>query len=170
MDDDAFKQLTKRLKQASDVVESLDPVIREDAWQILRPFVEGRNGDGDTGEDADGRGEGTGDDEQPPPPDASEDILIEKFESEKEADNLWLTVAILYKRYGKGPFTLEQIRGVAKALHLPLPGRPDTTIRNSSRKVVRKQEGGYKILPGGEKWLKTTYGVKKGKQPLPADL
>lgn len=165
MDDQTFKTVTARLKEASGVIETLDPVIREDAWKILRPFVEGRDGNNATTEGK----SGTADREAPPPPDASEDVLIEKFESEKEADNLWLTFAILYKRYGKGPFSMEQIRALAKSLHLPLPGRPDTTIRNSRRKAVRKQEGGYKILPGGEKWLKETYGVTKGKQPLPSD-
>lgn len=165
MDEKTFKTVTSRLKQASDVIEMLDPVIREDAWQILRPFV-----GGDGGDTAVSRKEpGEADKENPPPSDTSEDVLIEKFESEKEADNLWLTFAILYKRHGKGPFSLDQIRELAKSLHLPLPGRPDTTIRNSSRKVVRKQEGGYKILPGGEKWLKESYGVKKGKEPLPSD-
>lgn len=46
------------------------------------------------------------DGDKPTPADASEDALIENFESENEAENLWLTVAILYKRYGENCFGL----------------------------------------------------------------
>lgn len=163
MDEAAFKKLADRLKKASTVVEKLDPVIREDAWRILRPFVEPDEGSGGAASSKEPRGENGAD---PLPSNASEDALIEQYESEKEAENLYLTLAILYKRHGKGPFSLEMIRAVGKSLHLSLPDRPDTTLRNSTRKVVRKQEGGYKIQPGGEKWLKATYGVTKGKQPV----
>jgi hypothetical protein len=162
MDDKTFKELADRLKKASAVVEKLDPVIREDAWSILRPFV-GPNASNAVPNSAPDEDKGP----SPLPSDASEDALIEEFESEKEAENLYLTLAILYKRHGKGPFSLDLIRSVGKSLHLPLPTRPDTTLRNSTRKVVRKQEGGYKIQPGGETWLKKTYGVTKGKQPIP---
>jgi hypothetical protein len=165
MDEKTFKDLANRLKKVSAVVEKLDPVIREDAWKLLRPFI---GTDGGTSEpDHPKTGDTAG--ESPPSTDSSEDELIENFESEKEADNLYLTLAILYKRHGKGPFSLDLIRAVGQSHHLALPSRPDTTLRNSTRKVVRKQEGGYKILSGGEKWLKDKYGVAKGKQPLPGD-
>lgn len=167
MDETTFKALTARLKQASKVIETLDPVLRDDAWKVLRPYV---GGDEAPPNKAGGKYAGAAADEGvPPPSDSSEDVLIEQFESEKEADNLYLALAILYKRHGKGPFSLDVIRSVGKSLHLPIPDRPDTTLRNTTRKVVRKQEGGYKVLPGGEKWLKETYGVAKGKQPLPVD-
>jgi len=165
MDEKTFKELANRLKKASAVVEKLDPVIREDAWKMLRPFV-GPDGK-DPGSTHSGNGDADG--KGAPPPDSSEDDLIEKFESEKEAENLYLTLAILYKRHGKGPFSLDLIRSAGNSLNLSLPERPDTTLRNSTRKVVRKQGSGYKVQPGGEKWLKEKYGVAKGKQPIPGD-
>ncbi len=165
MDEKTFKELAGRLKKASVVIEKLDPVIREDAWKMLRPFVRPDAKDSGSIRSENGGAGGEG----PPPPDSSEDDLIEKFESEKEAENLYLTLAILYKRHGKGPFSLDVIRAAGTSLNLSLPERPDTTLRNSTRKVVRKQGNGYKVQPGGEKWLKEKYGVAKGKQPISDD-
>lgn len=166
MDETAFKELTRRLKSASKVIEELDPVLREDAWAMLRPFVspdeepahekhEDRKRQGRDGSGSSKSG-------------VSEDVLIEEHESDKEADNLYLTLAILYQRHGRGPFSLELIKSVAKSLDLTLPNRPDVTFRNTTKKVVRKQDNGYKIQPSGETWLKENYKVKKGKQPLPS--
>lgn len=161
MDEKTFKKLSGRLEQANRVIGKLDPILRGDAWAILRPYV--------TEEEAQpgSERESSKQRERTPSSNSSEDELIEKFESEKEADNLWLTFAILFKRHGRGPFSLDLIKAVGKALDLTLPERPDTTIRNSTKKVVRKQEGGYKIQPGGEKFLKETYGVTKGKLAIP---
>lgn len=167
MDETAFKELTKRLKSASKVIEELDPVLREDAWAMLRPFVspdeesaQDKHGDQKRqGRDGSGGSSKSG---------VSEDVLIEEHESDKEADNLYLTLAILYQRHGRGPFSLELIKSVAKSLDLTLPNRPDVTFRNTTKKRVRKQDNGYKIQPSGETWLKENYKVKKGKQPLPS--
>ncbi|HWA54940.1 MAG TPA: hypothetical protein VG816_12280 [Solirubrobacterales bacterium] len=166
MDEAAFKELAGRLKVASKVIEELDPVLREDAWAMLRPFIAA------DGEPVDEKhverkpskrvGSSTGKSSG-----VSEDVLIEEHESDKESDNLYLVLAVLYQRHGRGPFSIAVIKSVGRELDLTLPARPDTTFRNSSKKVVRKQDGGYKLQPSGEKWLKETYNVQKGKQPLP---
>jgi hypothetical protein len=167
MDESAFKELAGRLKAASKVIEELDPVLREDAWAMLRPFVEPDAEPADEKQAerkpnkrlASSGGKSGG---------VSEDVLIEEHESDKESDNLYLALAVLYQRHGRGPFSIASIKSVGKELDLTLPVRPDTTFRNSTKKVVRKQDGGYKIQPSGETWLKETCKVKKGKQPLPS--
>src|SRR5512143_1419511 len=102
MDETAFKEFAKRLKSASKVIEELDPVLREDAWAMLRPFVSPdeeptheKHGDQKRqGRDGSVRSKSG----------VSEDVLIEEHESDKESDNLYLTLAILYQRHGRGPF------------------------------------------------------------------
>jgi len=167
MDESVFKELAGRLKTASKVVEELDPVLREDAWAMLRPFIAPDSEPGEEKHTGRKRSKHETSDDIPAGG-ISEDILIEKHESDKEADNLYLTLAILYQRHGRGPFSLELIKSAAKALDLTLPNRPDVTLRNSTKKVVRKQDGGYKVQPSGETWLKETYKVKKGKKAVPS--
>jgi hypothetical protein len=41
--------------------------------------------------------------------------------------------------------------------------------KRDGKEVLRKQTDGWKITPSGEAWLKTTYGVSRGKEPLPDD-
>lgn len=162
MDEKAFNELSKRLRAANKLIADLEPELREDAWALIRPYVaEEVSSDDDLKDEASRR-------KQPKPDGESEDALIEAHESDKESDNLYLTLAILYQRHGRGPFALDLIKTTGKELGLALPDRPDTTIRNSSKKIVRKQEGGYKIQPGGETSLKDTFNVKKGKSPIPS--
>jgi hypothetical protein len=164
MDEATFKELAGRLKTASAVIQGLDPVLREDAWKMLHPYVAGdQPQDAEVGRQKSGTRSGS----KTPSGAVDEDVLIEQHESDKEAENLYLTVAILYQRHGRGPFTIEFIKSVGQELDLTLPNRPDTTLRNSSKKTVRKQDGGYKVQPSGETWLKETYKVAKGKQSLP---
>lgn len=165
MDEHAFDQIVERLKKANAVIEKLDPAIRADAFELLRGYVAGGKvppPEDDTSDDTDV--------DDVPGPDADEDELISKFESEKDHENALLALAIVLKRYGKGPFKLKVVRDVADELNLTIPERVDVTFNGLKRddaEVFRKQAGGtWKIMPGGEKWLKKTYGVSRGKQEL----
>lgn len=164
MDEKTFNDLSKRIRAANKLIAELDPVLRDDAWAMVRPYVAGETSTDTGSSDL----HSSNDQTQPKTNAEDEDVLIEEHESDKESDNLYLVLAILFKRHGRGPFSMDLIKSTGKHLDLPLPNRPDTTFRNSTKKVARKQEGGYKIQPGGETWLKDTYGVKKGKSPIPS--
>jgi len=178
MDEDEFQQLAERLEKANSVISKLDPALREDAWRAMRPYV-----DGDRASTSSGSGEGKPskpkksrnpkpekqqqEEAQPPlPPDADEDELIDRFESDKDSDNLYLVLAVFYNRHGRGPISTSFLKGLAKALGLDIPKRPDKTF-GSKTSVVRKLEDGWKVTPSGETWLQETYGVRRGKDPLP---
>ncbi len=157
MDEREFKETAKRLKDVNAVVAKLDPALRGDAWTTLRPYV---TVDGNSPRSPVQRTKKSS-------PDASldEDTLIETFESEKDADNLYLTLAILYLRHGRGPFSKEQVKEAADAHHLSIPDRFDVTLKGTKR--VRRQGSGWKISSAGETWLKEKFGVVKGKVPFP---
>jgi hypothetical protein len=180
MDEDEFKQVTQRLLDVDAVIKEVDPSLRDGAWEILRKYVaqeDPKDGSSTATQDKKRkRASGTGQRTKPkregsekvslPPSDATEDVLVEKFESLEDADNLSLAIAVVYKRYGRGPFKLSLIKSVASSLGLEIPKRPDMTLK-SRKGNLRKQEDGWKIMPGGEKWLQETYGVERGKQTAP---
>lgn len=177
MDESEFKQLSERFKKANSVITKLDPVLREDAWQIMRPYVDvgGSPGSGTDGvktskpkkdRPAKRPKEEQAETQPPLPPDPDEEELIDRFESNKDSVNLYLVLAIFYKRHGRGPISTRFLKGLAKALGLDIPKRPDKTF-GSKTSVVRKLEDGWKVTPNGETWLQETYGVHRGKGPLP---
>lgn len=180
MNETDFKETAQRLKEVNSVIAELDPVLREDAWGILRSYISSApqpNGPKrkptpkPAGNNRRKRAQSSGGaaSKAPvfPPPSSSEEKMIEEFESDKDPENLSLALAILYGRYGRGPFSTPMIKAFAATLKLDIPKRPDKTLR--SRKTLRQQDGGWKIMPGGETWLKETYKVQRGKDILPSD-
>ena len=172
MDENAFDQTVERLKKANAVIDKLDPAIRSDAFALLRDYVVG----GDAGDRGRGRGGGgdpkVGQEKRAPlAPDATEDALVERYESDKDFENALLCLAIVYKRHGRGPYpNWDPLKNVASHYSLEIPKALHMTFKTLKRDdqiVLRKQADGWKITPSGEKWLKTTYGVGRGKEPLP---
>jgi hypothetical protein len=172
MDEPTYNDCVARLNSVNAVISKLDPAIRSDAFALLKPYVtdvtSGRGGEAmDDEDDRDGAGtgavaSGATDDER----------LVEKFESDKEFENALLALAIFYGRHGRAQFTMATIRGIAREFNLDIPDRVDVTLSGMKRegnKLLRKQANGdFKVTPGGETWLKSTYGVTKGKQPVGA--
>jgi hypothetical protein len=179
MDESEFKKVTERLREVNAVIAELDPSLREGAWELLQSYVSVDSSSGKpsaaratkskakaTPRKTQKKPEGADPEKSPiSPPDEDEDKLVEDFESSEDAENLSLAIAVFYKRYGRGPFSLGLVKEIASSLGLEIPKRPDMTLK--SRNNIRKQEDGWKIMPAGEKWLQDTYGVKRGKQPLP---
>ncbi len=174
MDEAEFKEAAKRLEQVNAVVSRLDPAMRDEAWTILRGYVSGQTHEANPpdGKGPPKKGSPKASKKAPkkpppssPPPDSSEEELIERFESDVDAENLSLVLAIFYRRHGRGPVTTATLKMLAAGLDIDVPDRPDMTLKR--RKAhIRKQGDGWKITPGGESWLKETYGVKRGKAPL----
>lgn len=189
MDEGHFKERAKRIQEINNVVSKLDPAIREEAFDMLKGYV--------TGEDvvtpppkqgkASAAGGTSGTQTRRSPvkkpttpkspvvvePGESEDELLEKHLSDADHENAMLAVAILYARHGRGPFKIAHITGVAQQYNLNVPARLDMFFKSAKRGepkalVIRKLADGWKIMPGGEAWLKETYGVKMGRRPLPS--
>jgi hypothetical protein len=171
MNEQEFKDAVDRLNAVNEVVESLDASIRQDAFELLKPYIVGgvaladEIGDDGTEEDdtekPDSRaGRGTVD----------FDKLIEVHESDTDHENALVALAIAYARHGKGPYELSVIKAVADEFSLTVPSRLDMTfkrLKRDDKEVLRKQSDGWKVTPSGEAWLKSTYGVSRGKTPPP---
>ena len=143
MDKGQFSQAVERLKQVNDVIEKLDPAIRADAFKLLSPYVGA--GKIQTPEDPPQDQPGDEDEKQPPPgPDADEDELVERFESDTDSENALLALGIALKRYGRGPYALAAVKGVADALNLDVPKRLDKTfggLKRDGNELFRKAVG-----------------------------
>jgi hypothetical protein len=166
MDEQAFAAAVERLKELNKVISGLDPTIRADAFKLLQGYVGADASeaidDEDEAESAEVKKSSSGSK-------VDFDKLIETHESDKDADNAVLALAITYARHGKGPFAMTVIKGVANEFNLTVPARPDMFFKGHKRQekeILRKQADGWKITPSGETWLKETYGVGRGKQPL----
>jgi hypothetical protein len=169
MDEQTYKGTVDRLNEVNGVISKLDESIRADAWGILRPYVTGGQ---PVSPPSGGKRKGEKEESTPPPPtDATEEELIDRLESDKDHENLFLATAIAFKRHGRGPFAMKVIKDVAEKYKLSIPRRPDVTFGNSPRdgaEVARKQADGWRITTSGANWLKKTYGVTPGKDPLPS--
>jgi hypothetical protein len=159
MDSSAFQERVKRLKEVNDVIEDLDPAIREGALALLAEYVTGRptapiaaqrpeNGSG---------GSPTGDG-------AAE--FFAKFPEGKPSDNAVSITAYLYSEYGAEPFKLDDIRETAKAVGLTIPASLDMTLKQAQRdgKLLFQHTGRSEFKPTvhGELYFKKTYQVTKG--------
>ena len=191
MDEEAFKALVKRLSDVNKVVASLDPAIRADAFALMEPYVAGSRADGPqrpargSGGDATPAGTRAARKSAPRrpkrakqtavvPTDEEEEALVEQHLSDDDSTNALLALAILYMRHGRGLFDLGHLKGVAQQFNLNVPRRMDKFFLaakrgDDKRHVLRKQEDGWKVTPSGGDWLNETYGVKMGRDPLPAD-
>ncbi len=189
MNETHFKESVKRIQEIDNVVSKLDPAIRGEAFALLKGYV--------TGDDATTRPPNGGQlpatgaihttqIRKPPPkkpappkglaavePADGEDELLEKHLSDADHENAMLAVAILYARHGRGPFKMVHITGVANQHNLNVPARLDMFFKSAKRGeskalVIRRVADGWKIMPGGEAWLKETYGVAMGRSSLPS--
>ena len=171
MDEQTFKERAERLEAVNAVITRMDEAIRAQAFALLKPYISGGtvNDDDETEDNEDNNGE-----IKPRRDGGAFDVekLVEEHESDNEADNVYLCLAIFYARHGRAPFAMPQLKAIAQEVGLAIPDRHDNTIRTAKRDgkaVVRKgADGTWKITPGGEAFLKEQYTVTKGRDPVPA--
>lgn len=155
----------KKLFEINKIISRLEPAIHSAAFEILAPhYFE---------EEAEGRGRQKGKQVKiKKPPTDTPEKFFSSFEHEKPSDNVILIAAWLYSQYGVIPITNNEIKEQADNAGLTVPDRSDTTMRNSkkdSKNLFRKRGKGYQLTVHGEKYVKKTYSIKKGKKPLPAE-
>jgi hypothetical protein len=174
MDEAAFNETVERLKKVNGIISNLDPAIRAEAFELLAPYVTG--GGATEAEASEGDGDAAAATRKASGGAVDYNVLIEKFESDKDYENAMLVLAIVYDRHGRGPMQLSHIKVVSEEFNLTVPERLDKFFgpakrgvnKTDKKEVLRKQSDGWKITPSGEAWLKHTYGVTRGKKPLPA--
>ena len=166
MESNAFQERVKRLKEVNEVIEKLDPAIREGALSLLSEYVIGHS-------HTSGRSAEQGIESiEPHDPDTGGSELFAKHPDGKPSDNAVLIAADLYSRYGAQPFKLDEMRSVADSVGVTLPASLDMTLRNAQRdgKLLFQHTGRSEFKPTvhGELYFKKTYQVSKGTKQRPA--
>ncbi len=161
MESSTFQDRVKRLKEVNEVIEKLDPAIREGAFSLLAGYITGHpHNTGEAAHDARvGMVEGG----------ASEQQMAElfgKYPDGKPSDNAILIAAWLYSQFGAQAFRLEELRGIAESVGLTIPASLDMTLKQAQRegKLLFQHTGRSEFKPTvpGELYFKKTYLVTKG--------
>lgn len=156
-------EVTEKLLEINKILLKLDPGIRGQAFEVLRPLYFGEKagppeGDGDGG---------------PPPSTADRDQFYSKWESDKPADNLMHIAAWLYSQHGNIVISAEDIKKEGREAGVNVPDRPDNTMRMKKAKgkslFHNTGKGAFKLTASGRAYLKDTYNVAPGKKPREQD-
>ncbi len=164
MDNNAFQERVKRLKEVNEVIKDLDPAIRESALALLSEYVTGQ-----AIEPTATHQSNNGDADQLVTQDATN--FFAKFPDGKPSDNAILIAAHLYGQYGAEAFKLDEIRETAKSVGLTIPTSLDMTLKQAQRdgKALFQHTGRSEFKPtvNGELYFKKTYEVPKGTRKKP---
>jgi hypothetical protein len=174
MDKDLFDEKAKRLKTVNKVIKELDPAIRAPAWDVLAPYVTdkpaaGSSGGGGRGNSGGGGGAGSGDaaseNERRTPKPLDEDALLDEFSSEHDpVANALLVTALLYGKYGNGPYAPKELSDFGEEHRLPMPqmGNFLRRTKRDEKKLFRNGKDGWMLTGDGAKWIGEHFGVKRG--------
>ncbi len=171
MDSQTFGERVKRLKEVNSVIAKLDPAIRGEAFSLLSPYVTSQPTKGQRSGSAAQEHHG-GAEHRPADTDDAEEFFA-KHPGKKPSENAVLIAAHLYSQYGKQPFQLDDIRGLAGSTGVTIPDHLDMTLKQAKRdgKALFQHAGRnqYKPTVHGEIYFKQTYQVKKGTKQRPAE-
>lgn len=166
MESNTFHERVKRLKEVNEVIEKLDPAIRDRALSLLADYITGQPHSADGKQQAGGA---AGESEEP---DEQMTELFGKYPDAKPSENAILIAAWLYSQYGVQPFKLDEMREIAESVGLTIPTSIDMTLRQAQRegKALFQHTGRSEFRPTvpGELYFKKTYDVTKGTKKRPA--
>jgi hypothetical protein len=166
MESSAFHERVKRLKEVNEVIEKLDPAIREGALSLLAGYVTGQPHTAD-GKPPAGAGAGEGEES-----DLQMTELFGRYPDGRPSENAILIAAWLYSQYGAQPFKLDEMREIADSVGLTVPSSLDMTLKQAQRegKALFQHTGRSEFKPTvpGELYFKKTYEVAKGTKKRPA--
>jgi hypothetical protein len=177
MDDSQFNQTVERLREIDEVIKKLDPAIRADAFEMLKPFALGPpSSNKHPQQEAQQQRERRERDPQQASP--AETSGAEKFVRSQKLDKPDQAVKAIaawwYSQYGVAPFTQKDVKVIADEIGVTLPARPDMSIKrtkNADGKAVFRNAGKGKLVPTqphGELFLQKEYGVTKGTKTPPS--
>lgn len=157
--------VVKKLLELNKLIKSLDPSIRQQSFDLLKPlFFESIPSN-----DEESISDGKQDVQKKVVNTNSIESFFKSFDHKKPSDNVFLIAAWLYSQYGVISISSEHIKSVADDTGLTVPGRPDMTLKaatKSGKHLFKKQDAGFKPTVHGEAYLKDTYHIKKGSLPF----
>lgn len=164
MESNTFQERVQRLKEVNEVIEKLDPAIRQGAFSLLTEYVTGHAHKNKAAPQE----SHTKPAEQEDPQSSN---LYARFRDAKPSDNAVMIAADLYSQYGNQPFTLDEMRNIADSVGVTIPSSLDMTLKQAQRdgKLLFQHSGRseYKPTVHGELYFKKTYQVSKGTKQRP---
>lgn len=157
MDEKTFNEKARKLREIDQVIKSLDPSIRESSFRLLQSYVTEKGGE----ETAN-----PGQKEMLHEEKSEEDFFLQ-FSSAKPSDNLSMIVAYFYSKYGTHPITYQEIKEKADTCGVTIPNRIDMTLKVAKRNkknLFALRPGKVCVTVHGEKYLKETFNVTKGRK------
>jgi hypothetical protein len=165
--------ILQRMKEVEKAVLALDESVRGAAFLVMKDYIlgEAASEPRPTGKTTRRRSAVKGTKEEPAPSKvkapADFNGFIDMFESETEAENAKAIAAHLYREYGAEPFSLDEVRKLAKTGGVTIPERLDmtyATVAVDKKKLFKRAAGRGMFRPSihGEAYFKKTYGVKMG--------
>lgn len=168
MESAIFQERVKRLKEVNEVIEKLDPAIREAALSLLSDYVTGQPTKRDGGQAHETQNAPS----DPQTNMATLEGLVGGHPDGKPSDNAVLITAHLYSQYGAQPFRLDEVQAIADSVGVTIPTSLSMTLRAAKRdgKSIFQHTGRSEFKPTvhGELYLKRTYQVSKGTKQRPA--
>jgi hypothetical protein len=150
--------------EVAKLIEKVPAEIRAQAFTLLASYVSGTPL-------RESKREESADTEPPSSPEDREGFFS-SFTHEKPADNVKLIAAWWYSQHGSAALSLAALRALATDVGLTIPERPEETLRQAAHEGKTLFKAGGRALweptVHGESYLKKTYKVKKGKNPLPS--
>ena len=158
MDEQEFSGLVNRLTEANKILVDLDPAIRAEAFELMKPYVEGGGSPPKRRRTASARSAGDTPAKPAAPKPArkrsgrrpagneataiesateEEEKLVEAHLSDTEADNAMLALAIFYGRHGRAAFDMAHLPAIARQFSLNVPARMDKTFNSAKRGTDR---------------------------------
>ena len=137
MDKKKFDEVVARLKEVSEIIESIPSEIREESFKLFKPYIMGSAVKATPGK--------TEQDDVDPPDDGSDEEFFSKQDHDKPADNVKLLAAYYYKEFGSEPFTIDEVKEKADSVGLTLPARPDMTLtqaKDKGKKLFQMADSG----------------------------
>ena len=157
-----FDEVKAKLLEINDVIRQVDQSLRVPALQVLLPvyFPEASEWRTANSHESDhGAADALGVD--------NFNDFMAPFKELKPAKNVILIVAWLYSRCGSDTFFLSQIQELGKLFDVPLPNRPDNTMRQAQsedKKLFVQHGKGWRLSETGESYIVSRFKIEKGKR------
>lgn len=164
--DKEIKGLEERLQKVNLIVSKLDPVIKEAAFELFKPFILG-----ESLKDFSHNPNLIPEKKVVDVPVSSGDVrdFYASFNPKKPADSALVLAGWIYTQQGSTPFSLEELRSLFDEVGVSCPARIDMTLRNCTRsgKALFQNSGGhgnYRPTVYGENHFKTQMNIRPGKK------
>ena len=166
-----FDQTVKMLREINGIITELDPAIREQAFDLLRPYVDSKAAKiTPKPTDSDETNGGSTSEGYPLISEENAASFLSEHAVGKPSDNVKAIGALIFSEFGSSQFTPADVNGIADEMGVMVPDRVDVTLQgaahNKNRLFTKVRSGVYKPTIHGQKYFQEFYGVAKGTRKM----